>query len=172
MADNYLEKKMEDYRRRGGASQTSGATRRASSLKAGQVAVTFPRRCVFISTATVSPVTSAVVATLRSLGHAVTLNCHTDIASARGLTRAHGATFDPSADTEAAMEADARRRGVAIDARVDILDDGVRLTLSPSDVPVSHTIDTSLPSQTIASAVAFLIHPDAAPLAPLNISGR
>lgn len=171
MADNYLEKKMEDYRRRGGASQ-SAPGRRGASLKAGQVAVTFSRRCVFISAATVSPVTSAVVATLRSLGHAVTLNCHTDIASARDLTRAHGATFDPSADPEAAMEADSRRRGVATDARVDILADGVRLTLWPSEAPVCHTIDASLPPQTIAATVSFLIYPDAAPLSPLNILAR
>lgn len=171
MADNYLEKKMEDYRRRGGALQASSAMRRASSLKTGQVAVDFPRRTVFIHADAVTPMTVAIVATLRRLGHAVTLNCHADM-GARDLARDHGATFDPSADSRAAMEADSRRRHVAVDALVDILADEVRLTLSPTDTPSIHTIDTSLPPQTVAAAVAFLIHPAAAPLAPLHVRAK
>jgi len=95
MADNYLEKKMDDYRR--GKSMSAARCRAASVLRPGQVVVSFPRCAVMVIAGCVSPGVSETVRLLRKFGCKVNL-CSTSAPLAmRELAWETGCTFNPEA---------------------------------------------------------------------------
>lgn len=94
MADNYLERKMEEYRSgKLSARVKSGVSR---SLPKGKIAVDFPPRTVILAAAAIGPVCRAVVKSFIDAG------CRVALVSARHkeateLARSFGARFYPVA---------------------------------------------------------------------------
>lgn len=94
MADNYLERKMEEYRSgKLSARVKSGVSR---SLPKGKIAVDFPPRTVILAAAAIGPVCRAVVKSFIDAGCRVALvsSCHKE---ATELARSFGARFYPVA---------------------------------------------------------------------------
>ena len=94
MADNYLERKMEEYRSgKLSARVKSGVPR---SLPKGKIAVDFPLRTVILAAAAIGPVCRAVVKSFIDAGCRVALvsACHKE---ATELARSFGARFYPVA---------------------------------------------------------------------------
>lgn len=94
MADNYLERKMEEYRSgKLSARVKSGVSR---SLPKGKIAVDFPPRTVILAAAAIGPVCRAVVKSFIDAGCRVALvsACHKE---ATELARSFGARFYPVA---------------------------------------------------------------------------
>lgn len=94
MADNYLERKMEEYRSgKLSVRVKSGVSR---SLPKGKIAVDFPPRTVILAAPAIGPVCRAVVKSFIDAGCRVALvsACHKE---ATGLARSFGARFYPVA---------------------------------------------------------------------------
>lgn len=94
MADNYLERKMEEYR----AGKLSVRTRTAAprSLPKGKIAVDFPPRTVILAATTVGPICRAVVKAFIDAGCRVAL-VSASHKEATELARSCGARFYPVA---------------------------------------------------------------------------
>jgi len=94
MADNYLERKMEDYRRSiaNGESHMS-SKRKASQIKEGYIQIKFPPRRVFV-TGGASGIGRAIVESFRRTGCKVAF-CDTDTIAGRNVSQSTGSQFHP-----------------------------------------------------------------------------
>ena len=91
MADNYLERKMEDYRSGKGA--TSKVKRVSSGAKPGEISVKFPPRRVFV-TGGASGIGRAIVEAFRKADCRVAF-CDIDSKAGAATAQATGAQFHP-----------------------------------------------------------------------------
>lgn len=91
MADNYLERKMEDYR--SGKSATTKAQRASSTPKPGTINVKFPPRRVFV-TGGASGIGRAIVEAFRKANCRVAF-CDIDAKAGAATAQATGAQFHP-----------------------------------------------------------------------------
>ncbi|MDE5608125.1 MAG: hypothetical protein K2I64_04235 [Muribaculaceae bacterium] len=96
MADNYLERRMEEHLRRQAAAKPSVSRRPA--LRAGEVAVRYPSVRVVVTDGC-SVTGQAVIRAFRALGCRVAFTSD-DAAAARRLAQTEGAQFHPDADAQ------------------------------------------------------------------------
>ena len=100
MADNYLERKMEDLR--SGKTQKPGSRRTSAAVSAasrhpGDYTLSYPELRVFVCGDATSPLGRAIVAALREVGLKVAFS-GTDKQAGEEMARSLGAQFHPLAD--------------------------------------------------------------------------
>ena len=171
MADNYLERKMEDLR--SGKTQKPGSRRTSAAVSAasrhpGDYTLSYPELRVFVCGDATSPLGRAIVAALREVGLKVAFS-GTDKQAGEEMARSLGAQFHPLADPTAYT----LRHWRGIDAVVAI---GFRpafhtpslrtiTLLPPSSTPSPAAIPLQDASAAqIACLVRLLLSPDASPL--------
>lgn len=180
MADNYLERKMEDLR--SGKTQKPGSRRTSAAVSAasrhpGDYTLSYPELRVFVCGDATSPLGRAIVAALREVGVKVAFS-GTDKQAGEEMARSLGAQFHPLADPTdndrlAITAAYTLRHWRGIDAVVAI---GFRpafhtpslrtiTLLPPSSTPSPAAIPLQDASAAqIACLVRLLLSPDASPL--------
>lgn len=104
MADNYLEKRMDDYRSgRLRVSHSSSTARLAASRRSGEMVVEFPPMRILVVSASLSEQAVALVEEARRVGLRVAVLSDNRVA-ATALVQRTGARFYPSMSPEAVTE--------------------------------------------------------------------
>lgn len=176
MADNYLEKKMDDYRRGARVKTVHRAT--VPSLKPGQAIISYPTVSLFIAASEPDAILTTVVKAMRKLGALMTIACARDKKKATGMAWSAGATFDPSDDIVTAVVSDATRRGEPQDALIfigdayDVITAGKTIVIGSGNIIGVHYIAPTLDPETIAATIAFIVHPLASQIAPTSFADR
>ncbi len=159
MADNYLERRMEEHLRRQ-AAPGSPASRR-QGLRAGEVAVRYPAVRVVVAGGC-SEAGQALIRAFRSLGCRVAFT-DPDARAATRLAQAEGAQYHPGADP----------RTVA--SRLVAAGDQPRAIISPADrlITFASGATVAIPdgcrqSADIAAFCCYAIHPSAAWMSDIN----
>ncbi len=134
MADNYLEKRMEDYRR----GPRAKAPSRAAGPRAGRLVMPYPHQYVLVDGADTDAGRAAVEAFIAA-GCTVAFTTGGDDTSGRLLAQAIGGRYYP---------------GSAADALAD---------MSSRGEPLGAAVHTSAAAGAIAGAYNIIIAPDAAP---------
>lgn len=151
MADNYLEKRMADYR--------AGRLGRPAQRSGGKPAAHSPAVHLCGLPGLVKP--------LRALGAAVSFS-GVDAAEGAALAQDSGSTFCPMPLSEA-IEAATRRRGRSLDAVVAAeASEGVTIVVGPSAPAGIHLLDAGLPPEALAPLIVAL----SKILKPVAVSSR
>lgn len=153
MADNYLEKKMEDYLRSRGAGGHRGRTR----MSPGTVTVRYPSVRVLVADGC-SERGRAIIAALRSMGCRVAF-VDADSVAGNHLAQDTGSQFHPGATVGQVAD----RFSLAGDPVVAVIspdDDGHLLTF-PDGKSISLPAGCTAPDE-IASFCVYALHPSAA----------
>ena len=160
MADNYLERRMDDYR----SGRLAPKTRKAagSSVPADALVLRYPAARVLLRADRLTPGLEALVRALRGVGMRTAVWCDAD---ASRLCMREGARCYPPSMTEERVLAD-------LDAHWGGLDHAIvtgecRLSAGHLRVDFPGGIDEAV----VARGVLFLLHPDNAPLLRAQILG-
>jgi len=163
MADNYLERRMEEYRRSRQGAAAGHAKRSTPSLKPGQIAVDYPAIRVFVTDA-MSPAGEAVIEAFRRFNCRVAFSCD-DRTYGNRLAQKTGAQFHPDG-TKSALQ----RLADAGDPATVIINLG-------SDIPGGNIPTLIPPANVIAAGPAhtaawclYAAHPLNLPLCKTSIS--
>ncbi len=156
MADNYLEKRMDDYRSgRLSVRRRAGMSPRAVAGRAGDMVVPFPPMRILVVSGSLSPLAAEIVRQARDLGISVALMSAAR-REATSLSQSAGARLCLSMSYDAVFaDLDRHWGGVDVvlaDEGVDDPErDGIRLLrLRPADAPV----------EALARFYIFMAHPD------------
>lgn len=158
MADNYLEKKMEDYRR--GLTSPKRLPSAGKSLP-GNSSFALDGKAVLLVAESLTPVFSATVALFRRFGCKVNLCVRSNPKGLQELAWRYGCTFHPGSFEEAFEHAQSQRgrldgvvfwgepaQGIGSDARI--------VTVGVSPVQGCNAVYGVEDSDSVASAVLFL----------------
>ncbi|MDE6832296.1 MAG: hypothetical protein K2J07_06155 [Muribaculaceae bacterium] len=153
MADNYLEKRMEEHLRRQAAAKAP--TPRRQSLRAGEVVIKYPPMRVVVTDGC-THCGQTLIHALRSLGCRVAFT-DPDAAAGRRLEQAEGAQYHPGADapTVVARLTDSGDRPEAVIALAD-------RELRFSDGQTVAIPDGCTDPDAFASFCCYTLHPTAA----------
>lgn len=134
MADNYLERRMEEYRRSRQGAAVNGVKHRVSGLKAGQVAVDYPSMRVLVAGAD-SESGQNVVEAFRRFNCRVAVTGH-DAALLTRMSQQTGSQYHPDGVTRAVRRLSDAGDPVAVIVMLggDETVDGVRTIVPPSQV--------------------------------------
>lgn len=160
MADNYLERKMDDYRAGRLAQRPASSPRPRTSNDL--LTLRYPRLRVLLWSLHVTPRLEALVKALRSVDMRVAV--YTGSAPATSLCNRHGARCYPPSITIDSVVRDIKAHWGAIDTCI-VIDHGV------GPLPAA-TLRADFPQgadpAVIARAILFMLHPDNATLLPLQ----
>lgn len=151
MADNYLERRMDEYRRsRQGAATRRAAMHTAPNLRTGQVIIDYPPERVLVTDID-NPIARAVTEALRRFNCRVAITC-TDRTLGNRIAQTLGAQYHPDGP-QAAID-----RLAAAGDPVSIAIIFRPMTLSvPALIPPSEIIDAG--PEATAAWVLYAIHP-------------
>lgn len=158
MADNYLEKKMDDYRY---GKTVSPLRRQNSNLKPGQIIVSHPRTAIFIAAETFTPVVEGVVRQLCRFGHKVNLSGLSQQEKFRRLSWDSGCTYNPALPARALSDAENQRGkidAVVVVGRLpDFNPDGYKIIAVDGEVKSAFaTVNGIDDPDTVGAAIVFL----------------
>lgn len=173
MADNYLEKKMEDYRH---GKTVSTPRRPTSSLKSGQIIVPHPGTAIFIAAETFTPVVEAVVRQLCRYGHKVNISGLSQQEKFRRLSWDCGCTYNPALPEQALSDAENQRGKidavVVIGRMPDFNPHGYKVIAIDSEVKSAFaTVNDIDDPDTVGAAILFLTQAIRRDV-PLSIAGN